>query len=91
MKVKIEHYRVPFGGGNHPTRGLPQLCERRFRKVKGASLWPCGGYTVCEFIENDELIAREVAFCSMADNFSYRRGREIAIGRARSQLEKKHA
>lgn len=45
-----------------------------------------GGKTVCEIIDDSDkenkLIAVGVAVCSMSDNFSYKRGRDIAYGRA---------
>ena len=50
-----------------------------------------GGKTVCEIVDDsnkeNKLIGIGVAVCSMSDNFNYKRGRDIAVGRARAGLD----
>ena len=44
------------------------------------------GVTVCEIKEDDEVLSVGYAFCSSADQFSRKKGRAIAEGRARANL-----
>jgi hypothetical protein len=46
--------------------------------------------TVCTILnELGNMIAIGEAMCSYSDNFNYKRGRDIALGRALAYLEKK--
>lgn len=49
-----------------------------------------GGKTVCEIIDDsnkeNKLMSTGVAVCSMSDNFNYKRGRDIAVGRAEAAM-----
>ena len=45
-----------------------------------------GGITYCQLVEDGEVVAQGVAYCSPKDNFCYRVGRDIARGRAEKQL-----
>ena len=61
-------------------------------QYKFDGLKPCarGGKTVCNIIDDsdklEKVIATGVAYCSMSDNFCYRIGRRIALGRARAAV-----
>jgi hypothetical protein len=44
-----------------------------------------GGMTIAKFISpHGEVLCQRAAICSMEDNFSYKRGRDIALGRIRA-------
>jgi len=47
-----------------------------------------GGITTCEIVDDGEVVAQGVAYCSPKDAFCYRVGRAIAGGRAAKQLQK---
>lgn len=65
-------------------------------KFDGVTPHPRGGKTVCRIIDDSDkqdklvIVAIGVAVCSMSDNFSYKRGRDIAYGRA-SRAAKNYA
>lgn len=46
---------------------------------------PRGGITICE-ITSDGWVYQGQAMCSLADNFNYKKARQIAYGRAISDL-----
>jgi hypothetical protein len=46
-----------------------------------------GGMTTCRIVDNDgRVVGMGAVYCSMADNFCYRLGREIAWGRAEKNM-----
>jgi len=80
-RFEYRHYR--------PPRGLGAYCKevKCIRYMRGVSTWQPserGGVTACFVYSEDveEPVAMGLAFCSIKDNFSYRLGRQIAIGRA---------
>ena len=48
-----------------------------------------GGAVLCQIKQNGKVITEAEAWCSFTDNFCYKIGREIALGRAKKQLEKR--
>jgi len=97
MKITYEHYRVSdFFNVTRANRGKPSKLNltRCFRKrgrthpsVYLNRWFPRGGKTVCIiWNDRDRAIAIGEATCSMSDNFCYRIGREIALGRAKAQM-----
>ena len=80
-KVKYEHRRRSydkaglFGPGGEMDRG--------FIKRQGLLIHSKGGKTIAHIYDvNDKLVATGIAECSNNDNFNYRIGRDIALGRA---------
>ncbi len=45
------------------------------------------GLTVCEIVDNGEVLARGFAFCSSKDQFNRKVGRQISLGRAIRELK----
>lgn len=93
MKIKTEYYRIPQHVVDYfevPKRGKP-YDESLFqypqskdsRKLFSINWQPYikGGKVVCTIIDRDNVFTG-VSICSMADNFSYKIGRRIALGRA---------
>jgi len=99
-KTKFQYFRIP-DIYELPDKGKPEvyhlsLYERgngfidenatTSRTVPPTSK---GGHVTCRILDNNgDLIAYGNANCSYADNFCYRIGREIALGRAKKQLER---
>lgn len=79
FRVRINHDRVIDG----------QLFAMSTVRRKGwtSRIEPRGGATRVELLKNDVSAAVAIATCSLRDNFNYRRGREIALGRCVKQLE----
>ena len=86
-RINFEYYRVPRFR-EVPTKGRPADCIllRYFRgegfqttPAKGAR--PKGGATVCNITANGKQWSAR-AYCSHSDNFCYKRGRDISLGRA---------
>ena len=93
-KIKFEYYRVPLTNELLPAKGRPNYLEtKRYFRGDGFPNYPLnqpsakGGITICRFTINGKEQATR-AFCSHSDNFCYQIGREIALGRAKKQLEK---
>ena len=94
--IKIKHYRMPQPGewqGDVPKG--PQMIKEFVRKnVKryyrhndnGFEPYDKGGLTVCSVFAGDVLVVCDEAVCSLSDNFSYKRGVQIAKGRALKRL-----
>ena len=87
-EVKFYYSRIP-SHRNIPKKGRPpqRLLKRYFRGdgfVEGIKFPPTskGGETRCVMIAPDGERYFGSASCSCADNFCYRTGREIALGRA---------
>jgi hypothetical protein len=90
-KVFVEHYRVPElvgrilkRGGN--LKGVPserQLMryKRNGQEARAFVPHPNGGKTVVTVVLEDGTEVSEESVCSLSDNFSYKVGRNIAIGR----------
>ena len=93
MKKVISHYRVPQSSYKGQTRGRPSpVVLHRYYRGDGfhslADMKPCsrGGMTFCDIFDGEKLVAIGTAKCSYADNFDYKIGRDIAIGRAEKNL-----
>ena len=96
--TKFQYFRVP-DKYELPSKGKPNpyflsLYERGkgFNSTHNKTIPPTskGGYVNCHVFDSDGiLIASASANCSYSDNFCYKIGREIALGRAKKQLEKK--
>lgn len=90
-KVVVEHYRVPDVVGRILSRGgnlRGQPSERqlvRYRRnganSRGFVPFPQGGRTVVTVVFEDGTELSAEAVCSLADHFSYKRGKQIATGR----------
>jgi len=95
MRTIVKHFRVPRhvyhatkGKGRPPAEALFVYSRNRgFVSGKHWKPHPRGGETIA-YIMDDEgrVVASGVATCSLSDNFNYRRGREIALGRAMAQV-----
>lgn len=86
MEARFEHHRIPYPNEKHKGKPSPLEYMRYFR---GDSPWkpsPRGGRTNCKIMDGEEVIATGRALCSHSDNFNYKIGRKIALGRAKSQL-----
>jgi hypothetical protein len=72
-RVVVEYYRIVSGKG----------LVRYFRKGKRDFVPETkGGMTICKLILEDGREITGVANCSKKDNFNYRLGYRIAVGRA---------
>lgn len=80
---------VPGSYGEKPIEDGPTpYYLRRYTKQLDGTFEPDprGGITTCELVEDGEVIARGIAYCSPKDNFNKSIGRAIAEGRARKSL-----
>jgi len=89
MKKRFEYYRVP-STYRVPNKGRPSVIDlHRYERGKGflmdlfniGSPRSKGGCTICDLTINGNTYTAR-AFCSHSDNFCYRRGRDISLGRA---------
>ena len=93
VTAKFEYYRVPdIGRYNKIKKGVPPALAKYSRKCKDWRYTPVrpytrGGVVYCNIFAKDRLISTGDSICSMSDNFCYRVGREIALGRALKALE----
>lgn len=94
-KVTVRHWRIPEAFFYTDT-DQPNIMVRWYRKDKDKRNWQVahekGGKTevaIDVFDEHGDPLARfvGVALCSMKDNFCYKLGREIAMGRAFKQFD----
>ena len=95
--AKFEYYRVVDAQDYYPEKGAPRKSslERYFRSdgfhyCKGFPPRARGGKTICYLYKdcgNEGPVGASAAVCSMSDNFCYRTGRDIALGRALKALE----
>ena len=98
MRFRYTHYRILYLlDRTYPKRGSPSKhALMQYSRncgwidvMKGTGVKPYerGGMTVCEIVDqNDNVLNKGIAVCSYADNFSYRLGRLIALGRALDQI-----
>lgn len=80
-KVKITHFRVCGECDEVHPAGLYR------RENCTQDMLPRGGRTRAEVLLPDGRIVTGEAHCSTLDNFSRKRGREIAIGRALKEAQ----
>lgn len=94
-KIVFEHWRVPdvyyYGYEKGKPDSLELLPYSRKEGFMEALKWLAGivdvpathgGKTICHVLKDDVEIATGEALCSMSDNFCYRTGRKLALGRA---------
>ena len=95
-RIRFQYFRIP-SRYDLPNKGKPALCRLSlYERGKGFKIinktFPPtskGGAVFCDILDKGgSLLAQGVADCSYADNFNYKIGREIALGRAKKQLEK---
>ena len=96
--VQFIYYRIP-NGRIIPSKGKPSekslvSYARGYGFVnmsKSCKPNSKGGGVDCFVIrkEDEKILAEGQSNCSYADNFCYKLGREIALGRAKKQLEKR--
>lgn len=96
--VKFYHYRMPQPGtwlndvSLYPSSQDIKyfvLCNalRYYRRSKNNfKPYECGGVTECIVCKDDKIVLETQAVCSLSDNFNYRRGVRISLGRARKRL-----
>ena len=89
--VSFEYYRVI--STCRKVKGRPKA-EDMHRYRPNTHPWPApphskGGMVVCCLWKDGEVFAEGYSLCSMADNFNYRVGREIAYGRALAKASRK--
>lgn len=88
--VSFKYFRVLPNCRN--TKGRPPLHKmKRYEQHEPWSSPPHsrGGAVSCTLLKDGEVFATGVSICSMADNFNYRVGREIAYGRALAEAKRK--
>lgn len=92
-KVVVEHYRIHDlvgsmlnSTGMPPEKYLLRYCRNEKDENSRFSPYPKGGATRVILVLDDGTEVKGFALCSMADNFSYKIGRNIALGRANRQL-----
>lgn len=83
MKIGFTHYRLPKME-NPPRKGMPWLPELKVYNQSHPTFEPAhnGGATICRILDDEGNIIEGFALCSYADNFCYKRGRDISLGRA---------
>ena len=95
--IRFEYFRIPEVFDT-PKKGTPTSRDliRYFRGdgfeepyVKDVSPLSKGGRVYCSIGEETGIGAFGISNCSFSDNFCYKIGREIALGRAKKQLEKR--
>ena len=91
MKMEFEYYRIPDTITKPPPKGRPHR-DWLHLYIRGGG-WQTlvfastikpnskGGCTVCKITINGNTYT-ERAYCSHSDNFCYKRGRDISLGRA---------
>ena len=95
--IQFEYYRIPEDLYLQLSKGRPRWINlhRYFRGdgfAVNKSYAPLskGGATSCTITALDNTQKwSATAYCSYSDNFCYKIGREIALGRAKKQLEKR--
>jgi len=97
MKLITEYYRVPAGLVVPEKGQATEYYWKRYKRKFGFDTlhgtlqdWPAGskgGKTVCRAILDDGTEYVAEAYCSFSDNFCYKRGRQIAMGRLKKQLK----
>ena len=97
MKMEFEYFRVPETITKPPPKGRPHRdwLHRYFRGEGWARIAfvnrvgpnAKGGATICIMTAKDGSVWTATAYCSHSDNFSYRRGRDISLGRAMKLYE----
>lgn len=91
MKMSFEYYRVPTTI-RVPRKGQPSSrLLYRYRRGEGFTEITNeprskGGLTLCTITCGDQAITA-VAACSHSDNFCYKLGRDISLGRAMKLYE----
>lgn len=76
VKMYYKHYRWEYcGDDNYILAPYSRTLKRFYPESKG-------GETECHLVLRDGTEIVGVAQCSLKDNFCYRIGREIALGRA---------
>ena len=96
---QIRHYRIPLYKHIGKIRGKPKSNvlhwyvrgEGFVSLAKDTSLSSRGGMTICYIYEDKTLISTGRSKCSYADNFNYKIGRDIAVGRAEKELVRAQA
>ena len=91
-KIKYKHYRKPdckWVDCNNIIR-YSRKCNWFSYPKFDVKPSPKGGKTECVLILDSGEEITGVAYCSMKDNFNYKRGREIAYGRAMKQYQMRY-
>ena len=91
------NYRIPHKGKPHPAFLIRYVRSEGFldtdfppnRDFTRISPHSRGGKVCCYIGNETGCAASGIANCSYADNFCYKIGREIALGRAKKQLKEK--
>jgi len=94
MKVTYDYFRVPVNIGTTGVfvikkKGRPLYLNRYYRSKPNFKPASKGGAVICRIFKSETAknqIAEGLAECSMSDNFNYKLGRAIALGRAKSEL-----
>ena len=76
----------PYERGKGFDAAVETVIEVPIHLIEPASK---GGAVLCQIKKNGKVITEAEAWCSFSDNFCYKIGREIALGRAKKQLEKR--
>jgi len=97
FKTTIRHYRIMDatawikleGMKGRPPEKYLKLYERGSKSMIVSSRGGRTDATIMLFDEEDTIVKKFTAssYCSLSDNFCYKIGREIAMGRARKQME----
>ena len=91
-EVKLYHYRLPHPEKwtkKPPTKSqdirefVMYSCERYYRRDSNDfEPYEYGGVTVCELFKDGYFVLDAMAVCSLSDHYNYKRGNQIAVGRA---------
>jgi len=89
---RISHYRLPSDRAmwfdppefyENRVEFMLDNVRRFFRRGENDFVpFERGGMTICEVTKNKQFEFDTSAVCSLQDNFSYKRGTKIALGRA---------
>ena len=86
--VKYAHYRIPASYQIGKKHSAPDsLLTVYHRSEPNFEPHSKGGRTVCVVTMQSGTVFSAHADCSLADNFNYKRGREISFGRVLKMLE----
>lgn len=82
--VKVSHRRPLL---YHPEDEMFTRYDLKALSLKGDAFNPRGGHTRVTIIDVDATVAEGLSYCSRKDNYSRRRGLQIALGRALKELD----
>lgn len=95
LKITYRHYRIPSeyrdelsGRKGRPPGRLVYRYRHKFGfEISDDPPLEFGGVTICDIVDENGREFSADAWCSLSDQFQYKIGRAIALGRALKRME----